>query len=123
MWRAVGKEGQKRARLGETVMKRYAMAAAAAGFGLTLTAGGASAADVILLCSNALKSVLEELGPQFEKASGHKLTVKFGTTGPLQAQIEKGEAMARRAVEWRRGSEHLPSFRCGANRKKLRGAA
>src|SRR5215213_5543482 len=72
-------------------MKRY-LVAAATGMALTLTAAGASAADVTLLCSNALKSVLEELGPQFEKASGHKLKIEFGTTGPLQVQIEKGEA-------------------------------
>ena len=72
-------------------MKRY-LVAAAAGLALTLTAPGANAVEITLLCSNALKSVLEELGPQFEKASGHKLKMKFGTTGPLQVQIEKGEA-------------------------------
>ena len=73
-------------------MKRYGMAAAAAGIALMLTAGGASAAEITLLCSNALKSVLEELGPQFEKASGHKLKIEYGSTGPLKAQIEKGQA-------------------------------
>ena len=73
-------------------MKQYLMAAAAAGLALTLTADGAGAADVTLLCSNALKSVLEELGPQFEKASGHKLKIEYGSTGPLKAQIEKGQA-------------------------------
>jgi len=51
----------------------------------------ADAAEVTLICSNALKSVLEEIGPQFERASGHKLRVEFGTTGPLKARIEKGE--------------------------------
>ena len=73
-------------------MKRSGMAAAAAGIALMLTAGGASAAEITLLCSNALKSVLEELGPQFEKASGHKLKIEYGSTGPLKAQIEKGQA-------------------------------
>ena len=70
-------------------MRRYLVDAAAAGLALTLTAAGASAADVTLLCSNALKSVLEELGPQFEKASGHKLKIEYGSTGPLKVQIEK----------------------------------
>ena len=73
-------------------MKRSGMAAAAAGIALMLTAGGASAAEITLLCSNALKSVLEELGPQFEKASGHTLKIEYGSTGPLKAQIEKGQA-------------------------------
>ena len=72
-------------------MKRSRLAAAA-GLALLLAAGGASAAEVTLLCSNALKSVLEELGPQFEKASGHKLKIEYGSTGPLKAQIEKGQA-------------------------------
>ena len=35
---------------------------------------------------------MEELGPQFEKQpSGHKLKVEYGSTGPLKAQIEKGQ--------------------------------
>ena len=72
-------------------MKRYLVAAGAAALALTLTAAGAGAADVTLLCSNALKSVLEELGPQFEKASGHRLKIEYGSTGPLKAQIEKGQ--------------------------------
>jgi hypothetical protein len=72
------------------IMKRWAMAAAAAGLVFTL-AGGASAAEITLLCSNALKSVVEELGPQFEKATGHKLKAEYGSTGPLKAQIEKGQ--------------------------------
>ena len=52
----------------------------------------ASAAEVTLLCSNALKSVMEEVGPQFEKASGHKLKIVYAATNPLKARIEKGEA-------------------------------
>jgi molybdate transport system substrate-binding protein len=52
----------------------------------------ASAADLRLLCSNALQSVMVELGPQFEKATGHKLLITYGSTGPLQADIEKGAA-------------------------------
>ena len=72
------------------IMKRWAMGAAAAGLVFTL-AGGASAAEITLLCSNALKSVIEELGPQFKKATGHKLKTEYGSTGPLKAQIEKGQ--------------------------------
>jgi len=50
----------------------------------------AQSAEIKLLASNALKSVLEEVAPQFEKASGHKLTITFGSTGTLTASIDKG---------------------------------
>ena len=94
-------------------MKRYLVAAAAAALALTLTAAGASAAEVTLLCSNALKSVLEELGPQFEKASGHKLKIEYGSTGPLKAQIEKGEAVRRRHSR-RRDHRRAPQVRASS---------
>ncbi len=51
-----------------------------------------SAAELRLLCSNALQSVMVELGPRFEKATGHKLLITYGSTGPLQTDIEKGAA-------------------------------
>ena len=51
----------------------------------------AKAAEIKVLSSNALKSVLEEIAPQFEKASGHKLMIVWGAAVPLRAQIEKGE--------------------------------
>ena len=73
-------------------MKRWGAAAVAAGAAFMLATGGASAAEITLLCSNALKSVVEELGPAFEKASGHKLKAEYGSTGPLKAMIEKGQA-------------------------------
>src|SRR5436190_23058737 len=57
-----------------------------------LATGEASAAEIRLLCSNALKSVIEELRPGFEKASCHKLKTEYGSTGPLKAMIEKGRA-------------------------------
>jgi molybdate transport system substrate-binding protein len=44
-----------------------------------------------LLISNALKTVMEELAPQFENASGHKLVISYGSSKPLKARIEKGE--------------------------------
>ena len=52
----------------------------------------ASAAEVHVLCSNGLKAVFEELAPQFERASGHKIVVKFGLAANFKQQIEAGEA-------------------------------
>jgi molybdate transport system substrate-binding protein len=75
-------------------MIRISTAFAAAGLALTLGAStAAGAAEITLLCSNALKTVVEELVAPFEKATGHQLKVTYGSTGGLQAQIEKGDAV------------------------------
>jgi molybdate transport system substrate-binding protein len=54
--------------------------------------GAADAAEIKVMSSNALKTVLEDLGPKFEKASGHKIVFDFNTAVALKAKIEKGEA-------------------------------
>jgi hypothetical protein len=77
------------AELGGNYMKRIFMAALAAGLALSLTTG-AGAADITLLYSNALKTVVDELHPQFEKATGHKLVIVYNATGPIKAEIGAG---------------------------------
>ena len=52
----------------------------------------AHAADIKLLGGNALNAVMEELGPQFEKATENKLVITLGTSAQLKARIESGEA-------------------------------
>ena len=47
---------------------------------------------ITVLSSNATKAVVEELGPQFEKASRQRVVFKFGNSAELKARIEKGEA-------------------------------
>lgn len=59
------------------------------GFGLLMQAQ-AQPAEIKLLASNALKTVLQEIAPQFEQSSGHKLAITFGSTGNLSASIDKG---------------------------------
>jgi molybdate transport system substrate-binding protein len=72
-------------------MKPIRLAAAAAGVVLMLAAGvPAGAAEIKVICSNALKTALEQLAPAFEKATEHKLAIIFGATIPLKADIEKG---------------------------------
>jgi molybdate transport system substrate-binding protein len=53
----------------------------------------AHAAEIKVLSTNALKSVLEDLGPKFEQSSGHKLAITWGTAAQLKGQIEKGAAV------------------------------
>jgi molybdate transport system substrate-binding protein len=55
-------------------------------------AAPASAAEVKVFASNAMKTALEELAPQFEKATEHKLSFNFNAAAMLKAEIEKGAA-------------------------------
>jgi molybdate transport system substrate-binding protein len=73
-------------------MRMVAAIAIAAGLSISAQFGAApaDAAEIRALVSNALKSTMEEAVPQFEKASGHKLTVTFGAAAELKDSIEKG---------------------------------
>ena len=73
-------------------MNLNAVKAAALALAIMSAPVAAEAAEVTLLISNALKTVMEELAPQFEQATGHKLAITYGSTNPLKARIEKGEA-------------------------------
>src|SRR5688572_17816353 len=55
-------------------------------------ASAAPAQSLIVLSSNATKALIEDLAPQFEKATGQTLTVRFDNSAALKARIEKGEA-------------------------------
>jgi molybdate transport system substrate-binding protein len=73
-------------------MRMVAAIAIAAGVSMLafVGAGAASAAEIKVLASNALKSTMEELAPQFEKASEHKLVITFGAAAEIKTSIEKG---------------------------------
>ena len=53
----------------------------------------AHATEIKVLSTNALKTVLEDLGPKFEQSSENKLTITWGTTTQLKTQIEEGAAL------------------------------
>lgn len=52
----------------------------------------ATAAEIKVLTVGAYKQVVLALQPDFEKQTGHKLTVDNGTTGELQKRVDGGEA-------------------------------
>ena len=52
----------------------------------------AQAAEIKLLASSAIKFAYFELLPQFEKATGHKVTVAWSSTPDIQKRIAGGEA-------------------------------
>jgi molybdate transport system substrate-binding protein len=51
----------------------------------------AYAADIRVLCSLGIKSVVDELIPQFERASGHKVVIEYGLAAQFKQQIESGK--------------------------------
>jgi molybdate transport system substrate-binding protein len=70
-------------------MSLRVLASAAA---LYATVGVASAADVKILTAGAMKAVVLELVPAFEKETGHKAVVDNDTAGGLVRRIDGGEA-------------------------------
>ena len=58
----------------------------------TVASGAAvNAAEIKVISSVGVKAALEELAPRFERASEHKLNIKFGTIVPLKREIDAGE--------------------------------
>jgi molybdate transport system substrate-binding protein len=51
----------------------------------------AGAQEVKLLCVVALGPALNELAPQFERTTGHKLAIRYGASPAFKQQIEAGE--------------------------------
>jgi molybdate transport system substrate-binding protein len=79
-------------------MKRCSILSVAATIALGLalfgiTAGStARAAEIKLLCAVALQPAMVALIPDFEKSSGHKVTIAYGTAGAVADRVQKGEA-------------------------------
>jgi molybdate transport system substrate-binding protein len=53
---------------------------------------GASAAEIKIFCTQALRTSLLELAPRFEKATGHKVTLEVAPSGQLVKRVRSGEA-------------------------------
>ena len=54
-------------------------------------ASTASAAEIKVLASGATKEVIDEVLPQFEKSSGHKVVIAFTGTANIKKRIAAGE--------------------------------
>ncbi len=51
----------------------------------------ASAERITVLCSNGFKAVLQDLAPQFEKATKHEVAINYSVSAELRRRIEGGE--------------------------------
>lgn len=49
------------------------------------------AGEVKALSALAMKPVMEDLGPKFERATGHKLAITFATVGEAVKRVQSGE--------------------------------
>jgi molybdate transport system substrate-binding protein len=73
-------------------MKRLNMSAMALLLGLALSAGQAGAAEIKVLSTGNMQSILGALTADFEGATGYKLTIEYGSTPKMKTRIESGEA-------------------------------
>src|SRR5262245_3185005 len=86
---------------------RSLVAAVSIGFVFLLLRGtGAEAATVRVLSAFGMQSVLEDVGPEFERASGHKLENSFATGGAVVKRVQDGE-IADVIISLRQGIDTL----------------
>jgi molybdate transport system substrate-binding protein len=62
----------------------------AAALGLTLLSAAAMASELKVIAGGSITKLLNELGPQFEKTSGHKLSIHFDSTPNIVTRINSG---------------------------------
>src|SRR5688500_16783787 len=63
-------------------MKLHSRLAAATGFACVfILANAVQGAELRILCANGMQTVMEDLGPRFERMTGHKLAITFDTGG------------------------------------------
>jgi molybdate transport system substrate-binding protein len=67
-------------------------ASALIAFVILSLAGIANAAEIKVLCAAGFRTVMDDLVPKFERASGHKLVVSFDTAGLALKRLQGGEA-------------------------------
>ena len=72
---------------------RSIAAAASIGLMFLLVLGiKAEAAELKVLSAFGMQSVMEDLGPKFERATGHKLAISFATGGATVKRAQDGES-------------------------------
>jgi molybdate transport system substrate-binding protein len=74
------------------LMKRLASVFTIAVASLLLNTGSGTAADVKVLCAEAMKPVFPTLAADFERKTASKVAVSYATAGVIEKQIQDGEA-------------------------------
>jgi molybdate transport system substrate-binding protein len=58
-----------------------------------LPIGTAAAAELKVVSAGAMRAVLQELAPQFEKTTGHKLAIEYATAGKVEEKVVNDESI------------------------------
>jgi len=58
---------------------------------LLVAGNAAESADLKVLSATGIQAVMEDLGPKFEQATGHKLAIAFANAGTTVKRIQDGE--------------------------------
>jgi molybdate transport system substrate-binding protein len=56
-----------------------------------LSTGAAGAAEIKVLCAGAMRAVLQQLAPAFEKSSGDTLVIEYATAGKVEQKVADNE--------------------------------
>ena len=73
---------------------RAVVTASHIGFMCLLMVGiAAEAAELNVLSTNGMRAVMEDLGPKFERVTGHKLAITFDNTGAAVKRVQGGETV------------------------------
>jgi len=73
---------------------RSVVTASHVGFMCLLMVGiAAEATELKVLSDNGMRGVMEDLGPKFERATGHKLAITFASTGAALKRVHGGETV------------------------------
>ena len=59
----------------------------------SLSAGVADAAEIKVLCSGAMRGVLQQLAPAFEKSSEHELVIEYAMAGKVEEKVAADDAI------------------------------
>ena len=68
------------------------MKAAGAVVALAALVTHVEAAEITVFSAGGAKAVMTSLVPDFERKSGHKVTISFGTPGTMRDKLTQGEA-------------------------------
>jgi molybdate transport system substrate-binding protein len=71
---------------------RFNKAAATFAAALAMACSAAQAVEIKILSGNGAKAAVTELGAQFERISGHKVTIHFEVNPGVKKRIDDGEA-------------------------------
>ena len=84
--------GHRGLRPAEAMKGRLPVAAAPIVMFLLLVGVAADAAELRVLSALAMQPVMDDLGPKFERATGHKLVVTLAPLGGIVKVVQEGGA-------------------------------